>query len=251
MLGGRWGNGVLVTRDSRVRFSNPVFITLAGGSVGLADRRAVPPTSCWCSRTSAASRASRTASSRWARALPWPRVLGSRRRGRRGRQCRGLFVFAQSRPSRRPRASTARPSPSTTAPTATSMANAASRPPRSWMARSPAPRKAPARFLASVAASTGEVASTAPVAPAPAGAAPHPGTCCRCAHVPDGRSEAGLAAALSVGTHARRRWACVSGPAPAARAPGVRRPAPALRPAMRRWQPARGRVTRDWRSPPR
>jgi lipid-binding SYLF domain-containing protein len=34
VLGGRRGNGVLVVRDSRGRFSNPVFINLTGGSVG-------------------------------------------------------------------------------------------------------------------------------------------------------------------------------------------------------------------------
>ncbi|MFO1504515.1 MAG: lipid-binding SYLF domain-containing protein [Steroidobacteraceae bacterium] len=34
VLGGRGGRGVLTVRDSRGRFSNPVFITLAGGSVG-------------------------------------------------------------------------------------------------------------------------------------------------------------------------------------------------------------------------
>jgi lipid-binding SYLF domain-containing protein len=34
VLGGRGGKGVLTVRDSRGRFSNPVFVTLAGGSVG-------------------------------------------------------------------------------------------------------------------------------------------------------------------------------------------------------------------------
>jgi len=34
ILGGRRGNGVLSVRDSRGRFSNPVFINLTGGSVG-------------------------------------------------------------------------------------------------------------------------------------------------------------------------------------------------------------------------
>ena len=35
MFGGRYGNGVLTVRDaSSGRFSNPIFITLAGGSVG-------------------------------------------------------------------------------------------------------------------------------------------------------------------------------------------------------------------------
>ncbi|MEO6185242.1 MAG: lipid-binding SYLF domain-containing protein, partial [Steroidobacteraceae bacterium] len=34
VLGGRRGTGVLVVRDSRGRFSNPVFINLTGGSVG-------------------------------------------------------------------------------------------------------------------------------------------------------------------------------------------------------------------------
>jgi len=34
MFGGRYGNGVLTVRDSGGRFSNPIFITLAGGSFG-------------------------------------------------------------------------------------------------------------------------------------------------------------------------------------------------------------------------
>jgi lipid-binding SYLF domain-containing protein len=34
ILGGRRGSGVLTVRDSRGRFSNPVFINLTGGSVG-------------------------------------------------------------------------------------------------------------------------------------------------------------------------------------------------------------------------
>jgi lipid-binding SYLF domain-containing protein len=34
ILGGRRGSGVLVVRDSRGRFTNPVFINLTGGSVG-------------------------------------------------------------------------------------------------------------------------------------------------------------------------------------------------------------------------
>lgn len=34
VLGGRRGNGVLTVRDSRGRFSNPVFVNLTGGSVG-------------------------------------------------------------------------------------------------------------------------------------------------------------------------------------------------------------------------
>lgn len=34
VLGGRRGSGVLTVRDSRGRFTNPVFITLTGGSVG-------------------------------------------------------------------------------------------------------------------------------------------------------------------------------------------------------------------------
>lgn len=34
IFGGRYGNGVLSVRDSQGRFSNPVFIDLAGGSVG-------------------------------------------------------------------------------------------------------------------------------------------------------------------------------------------------------------------------
>ena len=34
VLGGRGGRGVLTVRDSRGRFSSPVFVTLAGGSVG-------------------------------------------------------------------------------------------------------------------------------------------------------------------------------------------------------------------------
>lgn len=34
LFGGRYGNGVLTVRDARGRFSEPVFITLAGGSVG-------------------------------------------------------------------------------------------------------------------------------------------------------------------------------------------------------------------------
>jgi lipid-binding SYLF domain-containing protein len=34
ILGGRRGSGVLVVRDSRGRFNNPVFINLTGGSVG-------------------------------------------------------------------------------------------------------------------------------------------------------------------------------------------------------------------------
>jgi lipid-binding SYLF domain-containing protein len=34
-FGGRHGNGVLVSRDSAGRFSNPVFISLTGGSFGL------------------------------------------------------------------------------------------------------------------------------------------------------------------------------------------------------------------------
>jgi lipid-binding SYLF domain-containing protein len=35
VVGGRRGNGVMVVRDSRGRFSNPVFINLTGASVGL------------------------------------------------------------------------------------------------------------------------------------------------------------------------------------------------------------------------
>jgi lipid-binding SYLF domain-containing protein len=35
VLGGRRGNGVLTVRDSRGRFTNPVFVNLTGGSVGL------------------------------------------------------------------------------------------------------------------------------------------------------------------------------------------------------------------------
>jgi lipid-binding SYLF domain-containing protein len=35
VLGGRRGNGVMVVRDSRGRFSSPVFINLTGASVGL------------------------------------------------------------------------------------------------------------------------------------------------------------------------------------------------------------------------
>ncbi len=34
IFGGRYGNGVLTVRDAPVRFSSPIFITLAGGSVG-------------------------------------------------------------------------------------------------------------------------------------------------------------------------------------------------------------------------
>ncbi len=34
MFGGRYGSGVLTVRDSGGRFSNPIFITLAGGSFG-------------------------------------------------------------------------------------------------------------------------------------------------------------------------------------------------------------------------
>src|SRR5690606_11186240 len=34
VLGGRRGSGVLTVRDSRGRFTNPVFITITGGSVG-------------------------------------------------------------------------------------------------------------------------------------------------------------------------------------------------------------------------
>lgn len=34
IFGGRHGNGVLVVRDSKGRFTNPVFISLTGGSVG-------------------------------------------------------------------------------------------------------------------------------------------------------------------------------------------------------------------------
>lgn len=34
ILGGRRGNGVLTVRDSRGRFTNPVFVNLTGGSVG-------------------------------------------------------------------------------------------------------------------------------------------------------------------------------------------------------------------------
>ena len=35
VFGGRYGNGVLTVRDAASgRFSNPIFITLAGGSVG-------------------------------------------------------------------------------------------------------------------------------------------------------------------------------------------------------------------------
>jgi lipid-binding SYLF domain-containing protein len=34
MFGGRYGNGVLTVRDTSGRFSNPIFISLAGGSIG-------------------------------------------------------------------------------------------------------------------------------------------------------------------------------------------------------------------------
>jgi lipid-binding SYLF domain-containing protein len=34
IFGGRYGNGVMSVRDASGRFSNPIFITLAGGSVG-------------------------------------------------------------------------------------------------------------------------------------------------------------------------------------------------------------------------
>ncbi len=34
IFGGRHGNGVLTVRDTSGRFSNPIFITLTGGSVG-------------------------------------------------------------------------------------------------------------------------------------------------------------------------------------------------------------------------
>jgi lipid-binding SYLF domain-containing protein len=34
IFGGRYGNGVLTVRDAAGHFSNPIFITLAGGSVG-------------------------------------------------------------------------------------------------------------------------------------------------------------------------------------------------------------------------
>ncbi len=34
LFGGRYGNGVLTVRNAAGRFSNPIFITLAGGSVG-------------------------------------------------------------------------------------------------------------------------------------------------------------------------------------------------------------------------
>jgi lipid-binding SYLF domain-containing protein len=34
LFGGRYGNGVLTVRNAQGRFSNPIFITLAGGSVG-------------------------------------------------------------------------------------------------------------------------------------------------------------------------------------------------------------------------
>lgn len=34
IFGGRYGNGVLTVRDASGRFSNPIFITLTGGSVG-------------------------------------------------------------------------------------------------------------------------------------------------------------------------------------------------------------------------
>ena len=34
LFGGRYGNGVLTVRNAPGRFSNPIFITLAGGSVG-------------------------------------------------------------------------------------------------------------------------------------------------------------------------------------------------------------------------
>jgi lipid-binding SYLF domain-containing protein len=35
VVGGRRGNGVLTVRDSRGRFTNPVFVNITGGSVGL------------------------------------------------------------------------------------------------------------------------------------------------------------------------------------------------------------------------
>ena len=35
LVGGRRGNGVLTVRDSRGRFTNPVFVNITGGSVGL------------------------------------------------------------------------------------------------------------------------------------------------------------------------------------------------------------------------
>src|ERR1035441_615337 len=34
IFGGRYGNGALSIRDAAGRFSNPIFITLTGGSVG-------------------------------------------------------------------------------------------------------------------------------------------------------------------------------------------------------------------------
>jgi lipid-binding SYLF domain-containing protein len=34
VFGGRYGNGVMTVRDAKGRFSNPIFISLAGGSVG-------------------------------------------------------------------------------------------------------------------------------------------------------------------------------------------------------------------------
>ena len=34
IAGGRWGKGAMVVRDKNGRFTNPIFINLAGGSVG-------------------------------------------------------------------------------------------------------------------------------------------------------------------------------------------------------------------------
>jgi len=70
MFGGRYGNGVLTVRDAASgHFSNPIFITLVGGSVGW-QIGATSTTSCWYSSRPAASRILRAANSRW---VPTPR----------------------------------------------------------------------------------------------------------------------------------------------------------------------------------
>lgn len=96
IFGGRYGNGVLSVRDPSGRFSNPIFISLTGGSVGWQ----VGGTSTDVVLVFVTARSVEN----FARQIyPRRRRLGSRRSGGpsdrsgRGYQCRDLLLFTLAR----------------------------------------------------------------------------------------------------------------------------------------------------------
>ncbi len=173
VLGGRWGNGVLVTRDKQGRFSNPVFITRAGGSVG------------WQIGAQSTDIVLVFANKRGIEGIADGKLtLGAGASvaagpvGRAGEAAAGVNaeVYSYSRN----RGLFAGLALDGTAIAIDNGANGNFYGKRGVTATEimdgtvTSTKEGARRFLASVAASTGEVASTAPVAPAPAGAAPTP-----------------------------------------------------------------------------